>query len=100
MNQFDNWSRMAEINKERYPTGTRILLNYMDDPYHPVPSGTRGTVTFVDDAGQIFMKWDNGRTLPLNSDVDSFRKLTDEELAEEQADSEDMDEDNGPVMGM
>ena len=46
------------------------------------------------------MKWDNGRTLPLNSDVDSFRKLTDEELAEEQADSEDMDEDNGPVMGI
>ena len=31
---------------------------------------------------------------------DSFRKLTDEELAEEQTDSEDMDEDSGPVMGM
>ena len=27
-------------------------------------------------------------------------QLTDEELAEEQADGEDMDEDNGPVMGM
>ena len=33
-------------------------------------------------------------------DEDTFRKLTDEELAEEQTDSEDMDEDNGPVMGM
>ena len=47
---------------------------------------------------KIFMHWDNGRTLPLNSDVDSFRKLTAEELAEEQ--ENEIDEDNGPVMGM
>ena len=100
MNEYEHLRRLAEINKKRYPAGTRILLNNMDDYLDPVPSGTRGTVDFVDDSGQIFMKWDNGRTLPLNSDVDSFRKLTDEELAEEQADSEDMDEDNSPVMGM
>ena len=100
MNEYEHLRRLAEINKKRYPAGTRILLNNMDDYLDPVPSGTRGTVDSVDDIGQIFMKWDNGRTLPLNSDVDSFRNLTDEELAEEQADSEDMDEDNGPVMGM
>lgn len=47
---------------------------------------------------QIHMEWDNGRTLPLNSDEDSFRKLTAEELTEEQNDG--MDEDNAPVMGM
>lgn len=23
--------------KEQYPQGTRIELNHMDDPYHPVP---------------------------------------------------------------
>ena len=100
MNEYEHLRRLAEINKKRYPAGTRFLLNNMDDYLDPVPSGTRGTVDSVDDNGQIFVKWDNGRTLPLNSDVDSFRKLTDEELAEEQADSEDMDEDNGPVMGM
>lgn len=100
MNEYEHLRRLAEINKEKYPAGTRILLNNMDDPLDPVPSGTRGTVDSVDGAGQIFMKWDNGRTLPLNSDVDSFRKLSDEEIAEEQADGEDMDEDNGPVMGM
>ena len=100
MNEYEHLRRLAEINKKRYPAGTRILLNNMDDYLDLVPSGTRGTVDSVDDIGQIFMKWDNGRTLPLNSDVDSFRKLTDEELAEEQADGEDMDEDNGPVMGM
>lgn len=44
--------------------------------------------------------FDNGRQLGLIPDEDSFRKLTEEELAEEQADNEDMDEDSGPVMGM
>lgn len=44
------------------------------------------------------MKWDNGRTLALVPGEDSFRKLTDEELAEEQ--NENMDEDNAPVLGM
>ena len=70
----------------------------MDDPYAPVPSGIRGTVVHVDDAGQIHMKWDNGRTLALVPGEDSFRKLTDEELAEEQ--NNEMDEGNAPVLGM
>ena len=48
----------------------------------------------------VHCKFDNGRQLGIIPGEDSFRKLTDEELAEEQADSEDMDEDNGPVMGM
>ena len=33
----------------------------------------------------IWMKWDNGRTLPVVPEGDSFRKLTAEELAQEQA---------------
>lgn len=49
-----------------------------------VPSGTRGTVDYVDDAGQIHMKWDNGRTLAIVPQVDKFRKLTQQELKEEQ----------------
>ena len=59
--------------KTMYPQGTRIELVYMDDPYAPVPSGTKGTVEFVDDMGQISMKWDNGRTLALIPDVDEFK---------------------------
>ena len=39
-------------------------------------------VDYVDDAGQIHMKWDNGRTLAIVPSEDDFRKLTDEELAE------------------
>lgn len=83
MSSFDNMSRYAERMQNQYPEGTRLLLNSMNDPYAPVPPGTRGTVDFVDDAGQIHMKWDNGRTLAIVPSEDDFRKLTDEELAEE-----------------
>lgn len=68
--------------KENYPPGTRIHLIQMEDQW-AVPSGTRGTVDFVDDQGQIHLKWDNGRTLAIVPQVDQFRKLTDQELREE-----------------
>ena len=90
--------KMVKFLQEKYPPGTRIRLVSMDDPYAPIDPGTEGTLVCVDDAGQFQMKWDNGRTLALIPGEDSFRKLTEEELAEEQ--NEDMDEDNGPVMGM
>lgn len=84
MNEYSRLMRLAKLNKELYPAGTRVELNFMEDPWNPVPSGTRGTVVHVDDMGQIHMKWDNGRTLALNSEEDSFRKLSAQELAEEQ----------------
>ena len=68
-----------------FPSGTRIILNSMNDPYAPVESGTRGTVRYVDDAGQVGVSWDNGRSLSLIPGVDSFRKLTQQEIAQEQA---------------
>ena len=55
----------------------------MDDKW-AVEKGTRGTVTQVDDAGTIHMKWDNGRTLGLVPQADQFRKLTEQEQLEEQ----------------
>ena len=67
--------KMVNFIKEQYPPGTRIRLNAMDDPYHPILPGTEGEVDFVDDEGQIFMKWDNGRTLPLVPGEDSFTVL-------------------------
>ena len=51
MSIFDDWNRMAKENRAKYPPGTRILLLGMDDPHHPVPPGTRGTVDHVDDGG-------------------------------------------------
>ena len=67
--------KMVNFIKEQYPPGTRIRLNSMEDPYHPILPGTEGEVDFVDDEGQIFMKWNNGRTLPLAPGKDSFTVL-------------------------
>ena len=60
--------------RNQYPKGTRIKLIYMDDHHAPEP-GTCGTVTHVDDAGQILMRWDNGGSLALLPGVDNFVKL-------------------------
>ena len=48
----------VEFTRSCYPPGTRIVLNSMNDPYDPVKPGTRGTVRYVDDAGQIGVAWD------------------------------------------
>lgn len=73
---FNN--KIARI-KATYPPGTRIQLDHMDDPYHPIPDGSTGTVTFVDDMGTIHMQWDDGRSLGICSDVDRFHKIGGEE---------------------
>ena len=73
---------IAEI-RLNFPPDTRIELIHMEDNW-AVPNGTRGTVDYVDDAGQIHMKWDNGRTLAIVPQVDNFRKLTLQEIKEEQ----------------
>ena len=83
MNNRELTSREVVEIQSNYPPGTRILLNHMEDQW-AVPSGTRGTVEYVDDASQIHPKWDNGRTLAIVPQVDSFRKLTEQELREEQ----------------
>ena len=80
---------MVDNIKKMYPPGTRIKLIEMDDPYAPVPSGTRGTVNFVDDAGTVHMKWDNGRTLGIVPNVDDFRKLSDSEIETEKVQTEE-----------
>ncbi len=90
-------TREAPRTKAEYRPGTRILLSNMSDPFAPVPSGTRGTVEYVDDAGQIHMKWDNGRSLALITGEDSFRKLTAEEIEQE---SEQLNEKMGMNIGM
>ena len=92
-------ARQAEYYKEAYPPGTRIMLLSMGTDPHPVEDNTRGTVVAVDDIGTLHCSFDNGRSLGLVPREDSFRKLTAEELAEEQEIS--MDEvESGPVMEM
>ncbi len=51
--------------------GKRIRINHMDDML-PVPDGTEGTITWIDDMGQIQVKWDNGSTLAVIEEIDDF----------------------------
>ena len=83
MNEWDRLRRQAERYKQDYPEGTRVLLLSMGNDHRPVEDNTRGTVMAVDDIGTVHCKFDNGRQLGLVPGEDSFRKLTDQELAEE-----------------
>ncbi len=67
----------VEFYKKQYPPGTRICLDSMgDDDPDPVPSGTEGSVSFVDDVGTVFVNFDNGRSLGVCPEVDSFHKIS------------------------
>lgn len=66
--------------RNMYPEGTKIKLNYMNDNYNPVPSGTLGIVEHVDDAGQIHVKWENGSSLALIYDEDDFEIINEKTI--------------------
>ena len=59
--------------KKKYPVGTKVVLDYMDDE-RPIKEGTKGEVVHVDDMGTIHCKWENGRMLGLIPFVDGFHK--------------------------
>lgn len=65
--------RKLEWLRKQYPEGTEVGLGFMDEP--GMPSGLKGKVTFVDDAGQIHVSWENRRSLALIPGVDSFHKI-------------------------
>lgn len=64
----------VERIREMYPEGTQIILQEMQGE-NQMPYGLKGTVKFVDDAGQIHMRWENGSSLALNIDEDTFEKV-------------------------
>lgn len=84
MYSWSELTRKAPEYKKQYPAGTRIVLEQMDNDPRPIPPGTKGTVVHVDDIGTLHCDFDNGRHLGLVPGKDSFRKLTERELKEEQ----------------
>lgn len=91
----------VEQLRQRYPEGTRICLDSMENDPRPIPSGTKGTVITVDDAGQLFMKWDNGCSLSLIPGEDRFHVIQPEEnLSEEMQETENPSEELEMHMSM
>ena len=58
--------------RSRYPTGSRVKLIRMNDPYcRDLKPGMLGTVMHVDDIGTIHVAWDCGSTLGVVYGEDS-----------------------------
>ena len=67
---FNQTISVEELRK-KYPKGTVVVLEYMNDIQAP-PVGTKGIVKYVDDAGGIHTRWETGCGLALLPEVDKF----------------------------
>ena len=65
---------IVERVRREYPAGTRVELVRMEDVQAP-PTGTKGTVTGVDDTASVMVAWDNGSHLHVIYGEDACRKL-------------------------
>ena len=78
------FSTQDEVNRlrERYPVGTKIVLDHMSNDPHPIPDGMKGTVRHVDDAGTVHCAFENGRLLGLIPGEDSFHIVKEKSISE------------------
>jgi len=74
--------------KRAYPPGTRLQLIVDMVGEKDMPAGLMGSVTTVDDLGQLHMNWDNGRGLALVPGVDRFIRVPDEVKSQEQSNTD------------
>ncbi len=65
--------------RRKYPTGARVELISMNDPYIYLPPGSKGTVDLVDDYGTCHITWDNVARLGALYKVDQIRVLPKDE---------------------
>lgn len=56
--------------------GKRVRLIKMDDEYTDLTENSLGTITGIDDIGQIMVKWDNGSTLSLIPEIDKYEIIS------------------------
>lgn len=57
-----------------YPVGTKVRLISMNDTQAP-PYGTCGRVDYIDNIGQIHVRWETGSSLALVPGWDKFTKV-------------------------
>ena len=61
--------------REMYPSGTRVELVSMSDPYTTLVAESQGTADFVDDTGTLFVKWDCGSRLGVVYGEDRVKRV-------------------------
>lgn len=66
---------IVERLRKMYPTGARVELVSMNDPYTNLAPGDTGTVESVDDIGTIHVCWDCGSGIGVAYGEDSVRKI-------------------------
>ena len=73
---------IEDISEENPLVGKRVKLIQMEgeDP-NKMFNGLEGTITHIDDIGQIHVDWDNGSSLALNEDVDIFEIIEQPEFS-------------------
>lgn len=60
--------------KKMFTEGTKVMLHEMrGEPQ--MQDGLKGEVKFVDDIGQIHVRWENGSRLALHLEEDSFEVI-------------------------
>lgn len=74
MNGFPSRETVERL-RMTYPKGTRVELVSMSDPYTKLKPGDQGTVSFVDDIGTVFVRWDCGSGLGVAYGEDHIRKI-------------------------
>ena len=78
MNYIDE-KTLAHL-REQYPSGTRVELIHMNDPYNrKLVPGCKGTVRCVDDIGTIHVSWDCGSSLGVVYGEDACKVVKDDE---------------------
>ena len=67
--------KIVESIRKQYPTGTRVRLVRMQDPYSKLEVGDEGSVISVDDIGTIHVSWDKGGSLGVAFGEDLCEKI-------------------------
>jgi hypothetical protein len=77
MKKINNFPSKTTVERicAAYPSGCRVELISMDDPYTKLKPGEQGTVRCVDSIGTVFIDWDCGSGLGIAYGVDHIKKL-------------------------